>query len=509
MDQRVGAAARLPGSERKDVAIQALVGSETVSSLAARHGVSRKFVYQQTHKARIALDDAFSPATPDDDDEVLFELAVTKAWLRQVIVGLALICRGSYRGVVEFVRDLLGLAVSLGCVHDVLQAATRQASAINQGQDLSAIRVGLHDELFQGATPVLAGVDAASTYCYILAVEDRRDADTWGVHLLDAAAQGLRPAYTIADAGQGLRAGQKAAWGDTPCHGDVFHIQRRCEELANTLQRLAQGATSRRKTLQARVGRAGQRAPDHELVVQLRRARQAETQAHRLAGDVRTLLHWLRHDVLALAGPDLATRRELFDFLVAELAAREPEDPRRIRPVRVALQNQRDALLAFAGVLDAKLADVAHALAVPEPLVREACVLHGMPTTSPAYWQGWNRLRAQMGGKFYALFAAVSRAMADAPRSSSLVENLNSRLRTYFALRRHLGGSYLELLRFFLNHRRFLRSRHAERRGKSSRELLTGQAHPHWLTLLGLGELQPRRARFGAADRLPTGRRSR
>jgi hypothetical protein len=94
----------------------------------------------------------------------------------------------------------------------------------------------------------------------------------------------------------------------------------------------------------------------------------------------------------------------------------------------------------------------------------------------------------------HALFAAVSQAMADTPRSSALVENLNSRLRTYFTLRRHLGGADLELLRFFLNHRRFLRSRHAERHGKSPRELLTGHAHPHWLTLLGLGELQPRRA---------------
>jgi len=217
MDRCVGAAARLPGNDRKDLAIQALGRSETVSDLAARHGVSRKFVYQQTHKAVTALDDAFSPATPDD--EVLFELAVTKAWLRQVIVGLTLICRSSYRGVVEFLRDLLGMPVSVGCVHDVLQATTREASAINHDQNLSSIRVGLHDEIFQGATPVLAGVDAQSTYCYILAAEQRRDADTWGVHLLDAAEQGLRPDYTIADAGQGLRAGQRAAWGDTPCHG--------------------------------------------------------------------------------------------------------------------------------------------------------------------------------------------------------------------------------------------------------------------------------------------------
>src|SRR3954451_20922316 len=165
MDRGVGAAARLPESDRKNLAIQALAQSETVSDLAARHGVSRKFVYQQTHKARAALDDAFSPAVPDST--VLFELTVTKAWLRQVIVALVLICRGSYRGVVEFLRDLLGVSISVGCVHDVLQAATRQASAINQGQDLSRIRVGLHDELFQGATPVLAGVDAHSSYCAI------------------------------------------------------------------------------------------------------------------------------------------------------------------------------------------------------------------------------------------------------------------------------------------------------------------------------------------------------
>ena len=56
--------------------------SETVTDLAARHRVSCKFIYQQTHKAREALDNAFSPAVPDST--VLFELVVTKAWLRQV-----------------------------------------------------------------------------------------------------------------------------------------------------------------------------------------------------------------------------------------------------------------------------------------------------------------------------------------------------------------------------------------------------------------------------------------
>ncbi len=162
MDRCAGAAAKLSETDRKDLAIQALARSATISDLAARHGVSRKFVYGQTHKAVAALDDAFLSATPDD--EVLFEVAVIKAWLRQVIVGLTLICRSSYRGVVEFLRDLLGLSISMGTVHQVLQSATLQAGVINRQQDLSGIRVGLHDEIFQGATPVLAGVDANSTY---------------------------------------------------------------------------------------------------------------------------------------------------------------------------------------------------------------------------------------------------------------------------------------------------------------------------------------------------------
>ena len=48
MDRCAGTAARLPEGDHRDLAIQALAGSETVSNLAARHEVSRKFVYKLT-----------------------------------------------------------------------------------------------------------------------------------------------------------------------------------------------------------------------------------------------------------------------------------------------------------------------------------------------------------------------------------------------------------------------------------------------------------------------------
>ena len=93
--------------------------------------------------------------------------------------------------------------------------------------------------------------------------------------------------------------------------------------------------------------------------------------------------------------------------------------------------------------------------------------------------------------RFVALMVEVRAAMDDTPRSSSMVENLNSRLRPYFFLRRHLGDAYLSLLQFFLNHRVFRRSRCTERVGKSPKQLLTGQTHAHWLEPLGFQRLAP------------------
>jgi hypothetical protein len=106
------------------------------------------------------------------------------------------------------------------------------------------------------------------------------------------------------------------------------------------------------------------------------------------------------------------------------------------------------------------------------------------------YWQQWNQLYKQLSDKFLSVKEAVESAMNSTPRASSLVENLNSRLRNYFFLRKHLNSHYLELLRFFLNHRTFMASRKSERKGKSPKELMTGETHPHWLEMLGFDLFQ-------------------
>jgi len=474
-------------SQRRNLSVQAIRRTEPVTSLAQQHQVSRKFVYQQLAKATTAIDQAFQPADPKDQ-KVLFYLPITKDWIHQFVLSSILICRSSFRGVLDILDAMFDYHdMSLGTVHNIVQQAVVSARMVNDSEDLSGIRIGDHDEIYQANRPVLVGMDHRSTYCYLLAVEDSCDETTWGVHLLDLSDRGLDLERTIADGGNALRAGQKAAWGDAvPCDGDVFHAQMKLTQLVVFLQRHAYKCINAHQDLQVKMERARKKANGQKLSKKLALAHQTEVAAIDLADQVGVLADWMDNDILSVAGPNLQQRQELYDFVVEQLRRLEPQCRHRIRPVRKMLENHRDHLLGFVGVLDDRLVDVAERFNVELYLVNQICELQGWDKGQSAYWQRRAKLQHTCGQLYHRIETAVIKAMSDMPRASSLVENLNSRLRNYFFLRRHVGTDYLDLLRFFFNHHRYARSDRAERVGKSPAELLSGKAHPHWLELLGL-----------------------
>jgi len=171
--------------------------------------------------------------------------------------------------------------------------------------------------------------------------------------------------------------------------------------------------------------------------------------------------------------------------VVQQLHTREALCPHKIQPVRTYLENHSDNLLEFVPIMEMYFHEVAQEFEVPLEDVVSIYQLKGMPTTSVKRWQKHDILRCRLGKKFYWIDSLVDEVLNTTVRADSLVENLNSRLRTYFTLRRELGNEYLHFLRFFLNHRRFIRSEYVERVGKSPTELLTGKPHRHWLELLG------------------------
>jgi hypothetical protein len=469
--------------QRQRLAVEALAGTTPITELADQTHVSRKFVYQQQDIARNALNNAFDP--PPADDSVLFHLPVTKHWITQFTLGLVLIGHCPTRGVVELLGDFFDHDISLGTVHNIVHSAVEKARLHNNRHDLSQVTIGAHDEIFQNGQPVLVGVDVASTFCYLLNAEEHRDADTWGTRLLELQDCGLKPEATIADAGSGLRAGQALAWPKTPCRGDIFHVLRDLGQLVRFLDNRAYRATEANDQQLKRMARAKKRHQGHTQSRRSTVRRQEQEQTIALADGVSILVGWLREDILGLAGPDHSSRCQLFDFVVEELEKRLTQCPHRIGPMVNALRNQRDDLLAFASALDEQLEVVAQEHKVSPTLVREVLAVSELEDRSPAKWQRDAQLHRRLGERYRGLQDAVAEVVSATVRASSVIENLNSRLRGYFFLRRNLGDEYLDLLRFFLNHRRFVRSDHPQRVGKSPAELLTGSAHPHWVELLG------------------------
>ena len=175
----------------------------------------------------------------------------------------------------------------------------------------------------------MVGIDAQSTFCFLLSPEEHRDADTWGIRLLELVDRGFAPQATIADFASGLRAGHQEALPEVSCRGDVFHALYDVGPLVRYLENRAYEAIDTRTKLERKQATAQRRGrKDQSLAQKLSYARSAEAKAIALADEVALLARWLRVDILSVAGPEYAIRRDLLDFVVAEL---HPAS----RPVRI------------------------------------------------------------------------------------------------------------------------------------------------------------------------------
>jgi transposase-like protein len=92
MSASLPAARQFSNEARKNLAIESLSETKTITQLAKREGVSRKYLHLQKKVAIEALDDAFAAK---EETDVLFNLPVTKAWLNQAVLGLTLVCHSS------------------------------------------------------------------------------------------------------------------------------------------------------------------------------------------------------------------------------------------------------------------------------------------------------------------------------------------------------------------------------------------------------------------------------
>ena len=348
--------------------------------------------------------------------------------------------------------------VSMGTIGDYFQQAVVSSREINKAEDLSGIKVAAEDEMFDHGQPILTGVDIPSLYCYLASKESSRDAETWAINLMDLKDKGFHPERVIADDASGLRSGHQLIFPEVPCDGDVFHIIKTLMDMRIFFRNRLKTSVSDRECLEEKVSSNKTSGDSNSLSNKLESAILSENKARNLSQSIDTLVSWMHHDVLEKAGLSPKDREQLYDFVVVELKKLEAVQTHRIKPVRVALQNQKNQLLAFVDVLDEKFMKIAANHLITTADVWKICELLRCEIGGDQYAVRSLSLQDDLGDKYDLVEDDVIIALCNTERTSCMVENFHSRVRPYTVTQKGVSQGFLDLLRFYLNHTPFLRS---------------------------------------------------
>ncbi len=477
-------AKQMTNLQRKSIALQAIKYNHTDTAISNQLNVSHKFNAKQRVKMTAEIDQALGDKEPDDN-KILFNLPVTKVCIEQFSLCLMLHGRTSFRGIQHVLKDILDYDISVSGIYNISVSAKQAAVQLNANQDLSPMKLAAHDEIFHHNKPVLAGVDIPSLYCYLLSQEDQRDCDTWAIHFLDLQQQGFKPERVIGDDGTGLRAAHKIILPDVPFDYDHFHLTKLLMDTRRYFRNCHKTSVTQLIAVEYSMDKAKEMGQPFLQSRKLGKARKHEELLRLISQTIDTLVSWMEHDVLNMTGPTPEVRKELYNFILDEFEKLAMIHPDRLKALCVTLKAKKELSLAFCDVLEAKLQRIAQTHDCSLTSIWGMCQLLRCNLGGDTYGIRSIPLQDSLGDKYDDVEDAVIIALSSTERTSSMVENLNSRLRTYFCLRQDIGNGYLDLLRFFLNHKPFEKRCHPNRKGKSPAEILAGKSHPLWLELLG------------------------
>jgi len=472
---------RLPLNVKRSIGIESLKEKATIVDISNRFNVSRNSVYKQQARALTAVNQAFEQT----DDDVLYYIPVTKAYIQRAVTALYLVCRAGSRDIKSFMDLIFDYSLSIGTVSNILDKSSEDAIKINNQYDLSSIQTGCSDELFHHNKPLLATVDINSRFCPLLVHADHRDYETWGIHLLDLQARGYNPESVILDGAKGLIKGHEEALPETVIQHDHFHFIMDMKDCGRYLKnRINSSTTAAMKLFQQSVrGRdeAKKQTRTEAFEVALNELSALET----VHTTFKTLSSWMQYDVLQLAGKPPIERAILYDFIQSEMTNLALAHPHRIGDIVTSLNTRRDALLDVTNTLNDKFMALSEKHHVSIDIIWSICYIARYAFDSLHHGIKSNELESLIGSKYDEIEDDVLHVLETTHRCSSMVENFNSRLRPYLDKRRFITPKRLALILFYLNHKPFARSKHERLVNKTPAESLTGKPHELWLNMLG------------------------
>jgi hypothetical protein len=450
------------------------VGGKHIEEIADEIGMSRSYVYEQKAKIKKYAEE-LKEAPPEAPILVLDKQTIAK-----IILTLTMECQSPNAGIRSFFEIICGINMSAGYISGVINDASKRAQEFDNTIDLSQINQMAVDEIFQCGTPILTGVDPISTYTFLLEEAPDRTAETWAVYLDDRKDKGLNPEVSINDGGMGIMAGVPQVFPEVEIQADTFHALYDMGKEVSKLERKALKLINSEYELEQKLAGKKPRAKHKESLEELQpKVKEAIFQYDLIA----ILYGWLKM-LLNFSGYSLIDTHILSEWVLQELEVAAIGNPGLIKEV-IKVRKLLPSLLSFIGRLERGMEVVARDASVPPEALQ---LMYRQMSYSPESIQGIEihcDLVCLLGNQYMEVYDKFQALLNTTKKASSLVENLNGRIRVFIEVKRIIPTQFFVLMKVFYNTRRYKRSRCKERIGKSPLELLTGAPQPDFLAALG------------------------
>ena len=449
----------------------------SAKELSAKYSCSVQYIYELGRQATNFLSQFDQPDLKDDTQIII----VNREYVEATCVFLSVACQASLEDVQIYLKTMLNIELSISTISRIRNKHASTAHSFNSTVDLSNIKVGANDEIFFGQTPVLTGIDLKSTYVYSLNIAPDRTAETWELQMMLLKDQKLELETSISDAGIGLLKGISAAFPNCHIQIDTFHS---LYEMGSVVCGIKEKVFSYLKDLYATEWQIlyGKKVFTKTCI----RYSQMEQETDRilsLCDQMLILDSWMK-EILAFPGYIAEDSIDLLNWIADEFTniADLGSDLQFVKFYRLkyAAQTMRNRIprsQEYLVQLENNIKRRAKELRLDPEVFRLAYHMRTMGFESKEYQQATAGIERLLLHKPYAIggiLAELDGILAKTYKASSLVENLNSRLRTLLNDMRGLTYGMADLIQLYMNTKQYRRSYVSERKGKSPLEMLNG-----------------------------------
>lgn len=456
------------------------------SELAKALNISRQTIYNDKKNARkfekdiCLLKECAKKVNPSN------LIQYTKTLRDKLILSCALYGNCSIDACQSLLKAVMNKHISTGSIHNILERAGKFAKECNDSENLSEIKQGVHDEIYEGDQPILTGIDAQSTYTYLMAITGDRTADSWQLvmdHLRDN--NQLNLDVSISDNGNGMRSGIPRTFPNIEFQLDIFHLFKEIRfnltkienSLFKSIEFQDKYSTHSYYKHKKEIDELNEKLPTQLSIFD--QLKNDFDEIHRLVTDisnlnrsmivdkVRTIITRmisLIHDsksILGCYGLSYHLRR-FMEHLPHALNYLE----RMQKKVDHICKEQNLIPYVFDLLLKRRNYEIQQDSTKLEEIVKEFRHLVRYDA---------DRLKYEN---------LLSQILQTIKRGSGMVENLNSRIRRFINSKRLLSENFLSLLQLFINTKTYKRSRIKDRKGKNPMSLLKNKTIPDFLDFM-------------------------